>query len=159
MSPVVEFSAHTQNGQPLVLSKDKKYSLQLPQIIEDVKAAKENINIWSGNIHTDDITLSNGSKDSDVIHDSDNKYINIETTTLGTFIVTVDEINCCARSAMIHLFGSLKNTPSEKPLASVNVYFSNLFYRFQEYEMVSTFFEDLQLPTVASVVTGKHTPP
>ena len=78
------------------------------------------------------------SSQTETCYDIDNDYITIQTNKPGSFIVTVEGINCCSGCAAIHLFGSMK-FPDNQSLATVKVYFSGTHAATEDYKTVRKF--------------------
>ena len=63
----------------------------------------------------------------------------IHTSHFSGYIVTAKHINCCGKSANVHLFASLRNIQEAKPLATVKVYLSSILSDIEDYQCVRFF--------------------
>ena len=72
-----------------------------------------------------------------VQHEIDEQYVTIYTSHFSGYIVTAEAINCCAQSAAVLFFGSLRNFPRASPLATVKVCLTGTHSFIKDYESVS----------------------
>ena len=128
--------------------------MYIPHIIGDMEKAKKHIKVRQGDIHShavplvplkrksDDsndksLTKRKGSTDCDSSFDVDERHVIIRTKKQGSFIVTSEGLNCCSKSAICFLFGSMKYFPDHKSLATIKAYFWSVLGRIKDYKTVS----------------------
>ena len=78
------------------------------------------------------------SRDKNLFYEADSNFITIHTRHFSGYIITLQDINCCAGSANILLFGSVANVPNDEPLATLKVYMSSVHSaQIRDYRTVS----------------------
>ena len=140
VSPVCEYHL-----QPSFFKSDPqvgKFKIQIPHIVKNLEKVKPHIKVRYGNLHcgslvkVKDVDLHNHHTD-EIQYDIEDKYMTISPSHFTGFIVTAEGINCCAQSASVMFFGSLRNLPGKNPLATVKVCFSSMHSFIKDYESVS----------------------
>ena len=143
VSPVTQVTVSSRESQ-----KEPKgnFIVRIKHMIRDVFKARKHIKVRQGDFRQgagprsdEDTVLLRERKDSSQsgnCYDIDKDYITIETKKPGSFIVTVEGINCCSGCAAVHLFGSMK-FPDNQSLATVKVYFSGAHTGIEDYKTVS----------------------
>ena len=140
VSPVCEY--HLQPSLYKSFPHLGKFKIQIPHIVKDVNKVHPHIRIQYGNLQSGVTPLAEEKSllhqsDGMVQHAIDDKYVTIYTSHFSGYIVTAEAINCCAQSAYVLLFGSLRNFPKASPLATVKVYLKSKHSFFKDYESVS----------------------
>ena len=150
VSPICEY--HLQKPyQELILGKTievkflkprpdgVKYRIQIPHIVKDVDKVQSLIRVRHGNLHNDVLLekLSPQTQGGNISLDVNEEFVTINTNHFTGYIVTAKHINCCGKSANIHVFGSLRNIPKARPLATVKVYLSSIHSNIKDYQFVS----------------------
>ena len=127
-----------ENLQPNL--EDIKYRIEIPHIIKDVEKVQPHIRVRHGNLHSGIPALEKISPKTfggNISVDIDEDFITIYTNHFTGYIVTAKCINCCGKSAYAHVFGSLRNIPETRPLATVKVYLSSNHGDIEDYQFVS----------------------
>ena len=117
-----------------------KFKIQIPHIVKDLKKMKPHVKVRYGNLHGDSLVKVKGLNNchTDTIqYDIDDKYVTIYTSHFSGYIVTAEAIKCCAESAYVLFFGSLRNESKEEPLATVSVHFASTHISMKDYKSVS----------------------
>ena len=124
------------------VSEDIIYRIEMPHIVKDVDNVRPSIRVRHGNLRSGVPALEKfspnvrGGKSSLYI---DEELVIINTNHFSGYMVTAKCINCCGKSAFVHVFGSLRNIPEAKPLATVKVYLSSIHGGIDDYQFVSIF--------------------
>ena len=121
--------------------EDIKFRIEIPHILKDVDYVRPHIRVRHGNLHSGVPVLeklSSKHHNSKISFDIDDNYITIHTNHFSGYIVSAKHINCCAKSANVHLFASLRNIPEARPLATVKVYLSSILSSMEDYQCVRT---------------------
>ena len=156
VGPMCEYSVHPFINGPQIPSSEK-FILQVPHIMQCISNVHDNIKVRWVNLGANVTTLvkaqgNMGSESEDSSYSADNKYINILTSHFTTFLVTAENINCCAGSANVLLYGSLQNFPDSKPHVKVKVFFSGILSKIKDYEDVSKLCHFIMIYSVALLV-------
>ena len=127
VAPICEY--HLQPSSDDTPSENVKYTIQIPHILTDIEKARDHIRVFHGDICSQVSTLKvekQNNKNSSVQFDIDNKYITIYTSHFSGFIVTVEELNCCAQNVNVLIFGSLRNICGAPSLATVKIFCASI---------------------------------
>ena len=118
---------------------DNDYRIEMPHIVNDVSKVRPLIRVRHGNLHSGVPALEKLSpkqKDDSISFDIDEELVTIHTNHFSGYIVSAKGINCCAHSANLHVFASLRNIPNKKPLATMEVYLTRILYDIEDYKHV-----------------------
>ena len=144
VGPMCEYSIHPFiNGSQI--HSTEQFLLQIPHVIQNLTEVGYQLKVQCVNLNAGVTKLVKTQfemelESEDSCYYADDKYINILTRHFSTFLVTAENIKCCAGSANIVLYGSLKNFPDSKPTTTVKVYFSSVHSNIKDYEDVSISF-------------------
>ena len=126
VAPICEY--HLQPTKGHSDHQNVKYKIQIPHIVTDIERVRHHIRVYHGNIHSSESHLNVEKPNSQkygLHYDIDDKYITIYTSHFSGFIITADRINCCGKTANVLIFGSLRNYPVTRPLATLKVIFAS----------------------------------
>ena len=152
VSPICEFLLDPDQRQ---IPADVMYTAKIPHSIPDVKKAENYIIVRQGEFHNNQVVnivpikrknteeLIGTTKkakhvmNSEPCYDIDENFVTVESRKLGVFIVTVEGLNCCSKSACCFLFGSLASYSDRKSLVKLKIYLSGGHKGIKDYESVS----------------------
>ena len=131
--PVCEYGFHPDKKK---LSPEGMFKLLIPHIVKDISKVRGHIQVRQASSKDDwkftwDIPSGTKARDGETYWNIDKKYVTIHTRHFCSFIVTAEGINCCAQSAELLLFGSLKQY--QMPTVTVKPYLGSLFYETHDY--------------------------
>ena len=132
VAPICEYHLHPFIGK--VLPKDAKYKICVPHIVRNVKQVSNSIQVRHGDIHSRSVLPVHKIQMNKF--EIDQRYVTIHTSHFSGYIVTVEGINCCSKSANVLLFGSLANNPEMGPSVTVKIYLSSIHSQITDYKAV-----------------------
>ena len=134
--PVCEYGFHPDEEKH---SPEGMFKLLIPHIVKDIEKVRGHIQVrQTSSKHdlelTTDIPHRGNAQDDDAFWDIDETHVCIYTNHFCKFTVTAEGITCCAQSAELLLFVSIK----QQTLTTVTVkpYFGSLFYENKDYVKV-----------------------
>ena len=121
-------------------SPEGMFKVLIPYTVKDIEKVKGDIRVRQvsskdGRELTTDILSACNTEEADAYWKVEDKYICIFTKHFCMFIVTAEAINCCAQSAELLLFGSLKKL--QVPTLTITTYLGSHLY--QAYIQVDIF--------------------
>ena len=147
ISPVCEYLLYPYLKDDLVVRDQKnidaepEFTLQIPHIVEDVDKVRQHIRVKHGNIHGFvPLHSVEAAELGRACFDINENYVNINTRHFSGFVVSADGINCCSRSMLALIFGSLKKIPGEYLLTKLKIYLASKHYKGTDYIVVSLAF-------------------
>ena len=116
------------------LSENAKYKICVPHIVRNVQQASKSIRVRHGDIHSRAVLPVHEIQMNKF--EIDERHVSIHTSHFSGYIVTVEGINCCSKSANVLLFGSLANNLEMGPSVTVKVYLSSIHSQIMDYKAV-----------------------
>ena len=130
ISPICGFSMLKLPGQA-VPPDNVQYMIKVPHIVKDVRRIKDKIQVWH------DLDNQAATINGNTSFGINQKYIYIHTNHFSPSAVVAESIECCCRSAIAHVYASLKHTSKPDSMVTVKTWFSSPLFRLPDYQKVS----------------------